>query len=115
MKISQEPVSLEKPIGEEGDSQLGDFILDDEAMSPSEQADITMLREHLISAMNTLTKREENVLRLRFGMDDGRSRTLAEVGKELDVTRERIRQIQVKALRKIRHPSRSEALKGSLD
>jgi len=115
MKISQEPISLEKPIGEEGDSQLGDFILDDEAMSPSEHADITMLREHLISAMNTLTKREESVLRLRFGLDDGRSRTLEEVGKEFDVTRERIRQIQAKALRKIRHPSRSEALKGSLD
>jgi len=115
MKISQVPTSLEKPIGEGEDSNLGDFIPDDDAMLPSEQADITMLREHLISAMNTLTKREESVLRLRFGLDDGRSRTLEEVGLEFAVTRERIRQIEAKALRKMRSPSRSEALKGSLD
>ena len=115
MKISQEPVSLEKPIGEDEDSQLGDFIPDDDAMSPDEQVTHTLLREQLLSAMNTLTKREESVLRLRFGLDDGRSRTLEEVSKEFDVTRERIRQIQAKALRKLHHPSHSEALKDSLD
>ena len=115
MKISQEPVSLEKPIGEEEDSHLGDFIPDDDAMSPVDQVTYTLLREQLLSAMNTLTMREEKVLRLRFGLDDGRPRTLEEVGKEFDVTRERIRQIEAKALRKLRHPSRSKELKDYLD
>src|SRR5450830_375296 len=115
MKISQVPTSLEKPIGEEEDSNLGDFIPDDDAMSPDEQVTHTLLREQLLSAMNTLTKREESGLRLLFGLDDGRERTLEEVGKEFDVTLERIRQIQAKALRKLHHPSHSEALKDSLD
>ncbi|MBP7401210.1 MAG: RNA polymerase sigma factor RpoD [Clostridia bacterium] len=115
MKISQEPVSLEKPIGEEEDSHLGDFIPDDDAMSPVDQVTYTLLREQLLNAMDTLTTREEKVLRLRFGLDDGRPRTLEEVGKEFDVTRERIRQIEAKALRKLRHPSRSKALKDYLD
>ncbi len=110
MKISQEPVSLEKPIGEEEDSHLGDFIPDDDAMSPVDQVTYTLLREQLLNAMDTLTTREEKVLRLRFGLDDGRPRTLEEVGREFDVTRERIRQIEAKALRKLRHPSRSKAL-----
>ena len=115
MKISQEPVSLEKPIGEEEDSHLGDFIPDDDALSPVDQVTYTLLREQLLNAMDTLTTREEKVLRLRFGLDDGRPRTLEEVGKEFDVTRERIRQIEAKALRKLRHPSRSKALKDYLD
>ncbi len=115
MKISQEPVSLEKPIGEEEDSHLGDFIPDDDALSPVDQVTYTLLREQLLNAMDTLTTREEKVLRLRFGLDDGRPRTLEEVGREFDVTRERIRQIEAKALRKLRHPSRSKALKDYLD
>ncbi len=115
MKIAQEPVSLETPIGEEEDSHLGDFIPDDDALSPAEAAAFTMLKEQLISVLDTLTPREEKVLRLRFGLDDGRSRTLEEVGKEFNVTRERIRQIEAKALRKLRHPSRSKKLKDYLD
>ncbi|HZJ69255.1 MAG TPA: RNA polymerase sigma factor RpoD [Candidatus Eisenbacteria bacterium] len=115
MKISQEPVSLEKPIGEEEDSFLGDFIPDDEAPSPSDQASFSLLKEQLIEVLQELTPREEKVLRLRFGLDDGRTRTLEEVGREFDVTRERIRQIEAKALRKLRHPSRSQKLKDYLD
>ncbi|HOQ00430.1 MAG TPA: RNA polymerase sigma factor RpoD [Acetivibrio clariflavus] len=115
MKISQEPVSLETPIGEEEDSHLGDFIPDDDAPAPSEAAAFTLLKEQLIDVLNTLTPREEKVLRLRFGLDDGRARTLEEVGKEFNVTRERIRQIEAKALRKLRHPSRSKKLKDYLD
>jgi RNA polymerase primary sigma factor len=115
MKISQEPVSLETPIGEEEDSHLGDFIPDDEAPLPSEAAAFTLLKEQLIDVLDTLTAREEKVLRLRFGLDDGRARTLEEVGKEFKVTRERIRQIEAKALRKLRHPSRSKKLKDYLD
>ena len=115
MKISQEPVSLEKPIGEEEDSHLGDFIPDDDAPSPADQAAFTLLKEQLLDVLSTLTPREEKVLRLRFGLDDGRSRTLEEVGKEFNVTRERIRQIEAKALRKLRHPSRSKKLKDYLD
>ena len=115
MKISQEPVSLETPIGEEEDSHLGDFIPDDEAPAPSEAAAFTLLKEQLIDVLDTLTAREEKVLRLRFGLDDGRARTLEEVGKEFSVTRERIRQIEAKALRKLRHPSRSKKLKDYLD
>jgi RNA polymerase primary sigma factor len=115
MKISQEPVSLEKPIGEEEDSHLGDFIPDDDAPSPADQAAFTLLKEQLLDVLGTLTPREEKVLRLRFGLDDGRSRTLEEVGKEFNVTRERIRQIEAKALRKLRHPSRSKKLKDYLD
>jgi len=114
-KIAQEPVSLETPIGEEEDSHLGDFIPDDEAPAPAEAAAFTMLKEQLISVLDTLTPREEKVLRLRFGLDDGRARTLEEVGKEFSVTRERIRQIEAKALRKLRHPSRSKKLKDYLD
>jgi len=114
-KIAQEPVSLETPIGEEEDSHLGDFIPDDEALAPAEAAAFTMLKEQLISVLDTLTPREEKVLRLRFGLDDGRARTLEEVGKEFSVTRERIRQIEAKALRKLRHPSRSKKLKDYLD
>jgi len=114
-KISQEPVSLEKPIGEEEDSHLGDFIPDDDAMSPADQVAYTLLKEQLIEAMSGLTPREENVLRLRFGLDDGRQRTLEEVGREFNVTRERIRQIEAKALRKLRHPSRSKKLKDYID
>ena len=106
-KIAQEPVSLETPIGEEEDSHLGDFIPDDDAPAPAEAAAFTMLKEQLINVLDTLTPREEKVLRLRFGLDDGRARTLEEVGKEFNVTRERIRQIEAKALRKLRHPSRS--------
>ncbi|WP_173696537.1 RNA polymerase sigma factor RpoD [Clostridium beijerinckii] len=112
-KIAQEPVSLETPIGEEEDSHLGDFIPDDEAPAPAEA--FTMLKEQLINVLDTLTPREEKVLRLRFGLDDGRARTLEEVGKEFNVTRERIRQIEAKALRKLRHPSRSKKLKDYLD
>jgi len=115
MKIAQEPVSLETPIGEEEDSHLGDFIPDDEALAPAEAAAFTMLKEQLINVLDTLTPREEKVLRLRFGLDDGRARTLEEVGKEFNVTRERIRQIEAKALRKLRHPSRSKKLKDYLD
>lgn len=113
-KIAQDPVSLETPIGEEEDSHLGDFIPDDEAPAPAEAASFALLKEQLIEVLNTLTDREEKVLRLRFGLDDGRARTLEEVGKEFNVTRERIRQIEAKALRKLRHPSRSKKLKDYL-
>lgn len=115
MKISQEPVSLETPIGEEEDSHLGDFIPDEDAPAPAESAAFTLLKEQLIDVLDTLTPREEKVLRLRFGLDDGRARTLEEVGREFNVTRERIRQIEAKALRKLRHPSRSKKLKDFLD
>ena len=115
MKISQEPVSLETPIGEEEDSHLGDFIPDDIAQAPADAAAFTMLKEQLLEVLETLTPREEKVLRLRFGLDDGRQRTLEEVGKEFNVTRERIRQIEAKALRKLRHPSRSKKLKDYID
>jgi len=115
MKIAQEPVSLETPIGEEEDSHLGDFIEDQEAPAPAEEASFLMLREQLEGVLDTLTPREEKVLRLRFGLDDGRSRTLEEVGQVFGVTRERIRQIEAKALRKLRHPSRSKKLKDFLD
>jgi len=115
MKIAQEPVSLETPIGEEEDSHLGDFIPDDDIPAPSEAAAFTLLKEQLIDVLDTLTEREEKVLRLRFGLDDGRARTLEEVGKEFNVTRERIRQIEAKALRKLRHPSRSKKLKDYLE
>ncbi len=114
-KISQEPVSLETPIGEEEDSHLGDFIQDDNVPVPAEAAAFTLLKEQLVEVLDTLTDREQKVLRLRFGLDDGRARTLEEVGKEFDVTRERIRQIEAKALRKLRHPSRSRKLKDYLD
>lgn len=114
-KIAQEPVSLETPIGEEEDSHLGDFIQDDQVAVPADQATFTLLREQLLEALETLTEREQKVLRLRFGLDDGRPRTLEEVGKEFKVTRERIRQIEAKALRKLRHPSRSKKLKDYLD
>lgn len=114
-KISQEPVSLETPIGEEEDSHLGDFIPDDDAPAPSEAASFVMLKEQLVDVLKTLTPREEKVLKLRFGLEDGRQRTLEEVGKEFNVTRERIRQIEAKALRKLRHPSRSRKLKDYLD
>ena len=114
-KIAQEPVSLETPIGEEEDSHLGDFIPDDEVPAPDAAAAITMLKEQLIEVLETLTEREQKVLRLRFGLEDGRPRTLEEVGKEFDVTRERIRQIEAKALRKLRHPSRSKKLKDYLE
>ena len=115
LKISQEPVSLETPIGEEEDSHLGDFIQDDNLPVPAEAAAFTMLREQLDEVLDTLTEREQKVLRLRFGLDDGRARTLEEVGKIFNVTRERIRQIEAKALRKLRHPSRSRKLKDYLD
>lgn len=115
MKISQSPVSLEKPIGEEEDSQLGDFIPDEDAPSPDEQAANTLLKEELLNVLSELSPREEEVLKLRFGLKDGRTRTLEEVGKVFDVTRERIRQIEAKALRKIRHPSRSKRLKDYVD
>ncbi|MCI8441215.1 MAG: RNA polymerase sigma factor RpoD [Provencibacterium sp.] len=115
MRVAQEPVSLETPIGEEEDSHLGDFIPDDDAPAPSDAASHTLLKEQLSDVLSTLTPREEKVLRLRFGLEDGRSRTLEEVGKEFDVTRERIRQIEAKALRKLRHPSRSKKLKDYLD
>jgi RNA polymerase primary sigma factor len=114
-KISQEPVSLETPIGEEEDSHLGDFIQDDNVPVPAEAAAFTLLKEQLIDVLGTLTDREQKVLRLRFGLDDGRARTLEEVGKEFNVTRERIRQIEAKALRKLRHPSRSRKLKDYLE
>ena len=115
LKISQEPVSLETPIGEEEDSHLGDFIQDDNVPVPADAAEFTLLKEQLIEVLGTLTEREQKVLRLRFGLDDGRARTLEEVGKEFNVTRERIRQIEAKALRKLRHPSRSRKLKDYLD
>jgi len=115
LKIAQEPVSLEMPIGEEEDSHLGDFIADDNTMAPAEAASYTMLREHLLEVLHTLTPREESVLKLRFGLEDGRPRTLEEVGKVFDITRERIRQIEAKALRKLRHPSRSKKLKDYLE
>jgi len=114
LKIAQEPVSLETPIGEEEDSHLGDFIPDEDASEPSEAASFTLLKEQLVEVLSTLTPREEKVLRLRFGIEDGRTRTLEEVGKEFNVTRERIRQIEAKALRKLRHPSRSKKLKDFL-
>ena len=114
-KISQEPVSLETPIGEEEDSHLGDFIQDDNVPVPADEAAFTLLKEQLTEVLSTLTEREQKVLRLRFGLDDGRARTLEEVGREFNVTRERIRQIEAKALRKLRHPSRSRKLKDYLD
>ncbi|NLB89784.1 MAG: RNA polymerase sigma factor RpoD [Clostridiales bacterium] len=115
IKIAQEPVSLETPIGEEEDSHLGDFIPDEDAPAPSEAASFSLMKEQLMEVLDTLTPREEKVLRLRFGLDDGRQRTLEEVGREFSVTRERIRQIEAKALRKLRHPSRSKKLKDYLD
>ncbi len=115
MRIAQDPVSLETPIGEEEDSHLGDFIPDDDAPAPAEAASLILLKEQLNEVLNTLTEREAKVLKLRFGLEDGRSRTLEEVGKEFEVTRERIRQIEAKALRKLRHPSRSKKVKDFLD
>lgn len=115
IRISQDPVSLETPIGEEEDSHLGDFIPDDDAPAPAEVASLTLLKEQLNDVLGTLTEREEKVLRLRFGLEDGRQRTLEEVGQEFQVTRERIRQIEAKALRKLRHPSRSKKLRDFLD
>ena len=114
-KIAQDPVSLETPIGEEEDSHLGDFIEDNNATSPSDMAETNMLKEHLVQVLSTLTPREEKVLRLRYGIDDCHPRTLEEVGKEFNVTRERIRQIEAKALRKLRHPNRTKKLKDFLD
>ena len=114
-KIAQDPVSLETPIGEEEDSHLGDFIEDEKTMTPSESVAFTMLKEQLLGVLDTLTPREEKVLRLRYGLDDGKPRTLEEVGREFNVTRERIRQIEAKALRKLRHPSRSKKLKDFLE
>ena len=115
MKVSQEPVSLETPIGEEEDSHLGDFIPDDGTLAPSEAASHQLLKEQVEDVLASLTNRERRVLQLRFGLDDGRGRTLEEVGKEFGVTRERIRQIEAKALRKLRHPSRSKKLKDYLE
>ena len=115
MKIAQEPVSLETPIGEEEDSHLGDFIPDDDIPAPADAAAFTLLKEQLMEVLDTLTDREKKVLTLRFGLEDGRARTLEEVGKEFNVTRERIRQIEAKALRKLRHPSRSKKLKDYLE
>ena len=112
LKIAQEPVSLETPIGEEEDSHLGDFIPDDDAPAPAEAAAFSMLKEQLVDVLGTLTEREQKVLKLRFGLEDGRARTLEEVGKKFDVTRERIRQIEAKALRKLRHPSQKQEIKG---
>lgn len=115
MRAAQDPVSLETPIGEEDDSHLGDFIPDNDALAPAEEASHVLLKEHLIEVLDTLTPREKKVLEMRFGIEDGKPRTLEEVGKEFDVTRERIRQIEAKALRKLRHPSRSKRLKDYLD
>ena len=115
MKISQDPVSLETPSGEEEDSHLGDFIQDNNVEVPADAATYTLLHEQLMDVLSTLTEREQKVLRLRFGLDDGRPRTLEEVGRQFNVTRERIRQIEAKALRKLRHPSRSKILKDYLD
>ncbi len=115
LKIAQEPVSLETPIGEEEDSHLGDFIPDIDAPAPADAAAFSMLKEQLVTVLGTLTEREQKVLKLRFGLEDGRARTLEEVGKEFDVTRERIRQIEAKALRKLRHPTRSRILKDYLE
>ncbi len=115
MRAAQDPVSLETPIGEEDDSHLGDFIPDNDALAPAEEASHVLLKEHLLEVLDTLTPREKRVLQMRFGIDDGKPRTLEEVGKEFDVTRERIRQIEAKALRKLRHPSRSKRLKDYLD
>ena len=114
-KIAQDPVSLETPIGEEEDSHLGDFIEDDKTQTPGDSVAFIMLKEQLLGVLDTLTPREEKVLRLRYGIDDGKPRTLEEVGREFNVTRERIRQIEAKALRKLRHPSRSKKLKDFLD
>ena len=114
MRVAQEPVSLETPIGEEEDSSLGDFIEDENMLSPSDSADYQMLKKELVNALDTLTDRERKVIELRFGLIDGQARTLEEVGKEFKVTRERIRQIEAKALRKLRHPSRSRKLKDFL-
>ena len=115
MRVAQEPVSLETPIGEEEDSHLGDFIPDDDALAPADAASMSLLKEQLADVLKTLTPREEKVLSLRFGLEDGNPKTLEEVGKEFNVTRERIRQIEAKALRKLRHPSRSKKLKDFLD
>ena len=115
MRFSQDPVSLETPIGEEEDSHLGDFIPDDDAPAPAEAASHTLLKEQLNEVLNTLTDREAKVLKLRFGLEDGKARTLEEVGQRFEVTRERIRQIEAKALRKLRHPSRSKKVKDFLD
>ena len=115
MKIAQEPVSLETPIGEEEDSHLGDFIPDEDVPAPADAAAYAMLKEQLVDVLDTLTDREQKVLKLRFGLEDGKARTLEEVGREFDVTRERIRQIEAKALRKLRHPSRSRKLKDYLE
>src|SRR5690606_4159730 len=115
MKIAQEPISLETPVGEENDSSLGDFIEDHDVMAPADAASYELLKEQIGEVLDTLTEREESVLRLRFGLDDGRSRTLEEVGKVFGVTRERIRQIEAKALRKLRHPSRSKQLKDFME
>jgi RNA polymerase primary sigma factor len=115
MKISQEPVSLETPVGEEEDSHIGDFIPDEDAQAPSESAAQTLLKEHINEVLTTLTLRERRVLTLRFGLEDGKQRTLEEVGKEFQVTRERIRQIEAKALRKLRHPTRSKKLRDFMD
>ena len=115
MKIAQDPVSLDTPIGEEEDSHLGDFIQDEDTPAPADAASQTILREVIERELHTLTPREEHVIKLRFGLYDGRTRTLEEVGKEFDITRERIRQIEAKALRKLRHPSRARHLKGFLD
>ena len=114
-KIAQEPVSLETPVGEEDDSHLGDFLQDDQAVVPADQATFTLLHEQLMEVLGTLTDREQQVLRLRFGLDDGRPRTLEEVGRIFHVTRERIRQIEAKALRKLKHPSKSRKLEGYLE
>jgi RNA polymerase primary sigma factor len=114
MKIAQDPVSLETPIGEEEDSHLGDFVEDTDSPAPSDSASYALLREHIANVLNTLTPRERQVIKMRYGLEDGRQRTLEEVGKQFQITRERIRQIEAKALRKLRHPSRSKTLKDYL-